>query len=338
MNRAREIVFSSAGDAEQVILGVATAAHLVAAAVRERASRIIIVLGDYGRLSRAAVDDIGRAAGQVSVVYRDKSTDRAASAFVPGSLTRKRLLRATSKSSDGLVSRWINRPVSRAISSVVLWVPGVRPWHATAAVGIVAALMFLSLLRGNSAGLLVGALLFQTASVLDGVDGEIARATYRSSAWGAALDTTVDMATNIGFFIGVTLCLTALYGHAQAIAGCGAVALLIVGLLTMRMMAARLGDPSNFNFLKRFYRERFPTGIASVITETLVFVTSRDFFALAILVAIVMGWGWIVPFALLAFAAVWLGFILLAMRPILREGSVQAMTIPMTVDDSTSPA
>ena len=334
-----EIAFSDTDDATKPILGVATVAHLVAAAAREGVSHVAIILPD-GRLPGNAADDVTRAAGPARVVYRNSyrnsSQIRTARAFTPESLTRKRLLQATSKPSDGFVSRWINRPVSQAISGFLLRIPGVRPWHATAAVGIVAALMFLSLLRGDYAGLIAGALLFQTASVLDGVDGEIARATYRSSEWGAMLDTTVDMATNAGFFIGVTVCLTALYGRAQALAGCGAVALLIAGLLTMRMMAVRQGDPSNFNFLKRFYRERFPTGVASAITESLVFVTSRDFFALATAVAIVLGLGWVVPFGLLFFAAIWLGFILLAVRPILRKGSSSAMATPMTVNDGIS--
>jgi CDP-L-myo-inositol myo-inositolphosphotransferase len=53
-------------------------------------------------------------------------------------------------------------------------------------------------------GLIAGGLLFMPL-VFDGVDGEIARATFRSSPAGAALDTGVDMATNLAFMLGVTI-------------------------------------------------------------------------------------------------------------------------------------
>ena len=116
----------------------------------------------------------------------------------PGHAAR-RILQATAKPSDGVISRWINRPVSQRISAALLFaLPGVRPWHMTLAVAAVAIIMVLALLTGGAAGLIWGGVLFQVASVLDGVDGEIARATYRSSPAGAVLDTRVDMLTNIG--------------------------------------------------------------------------------------------------------------------------------------------
>jgi len=50
---------------------------------------------------------------------------------------------------------------------------------------------------------LIGALLFQAASMFDGVDGEIARATYRTSRSGAALDSAIDAATNFAAMLGI---------------------------------------------------------------------------------------------------------------------------------------
>ena len=40
--------------------------------------------------------------------------------------------------------------------------------------------MFLLLLTGDDRGLLLGAIMFQVASIIDGVDGEMARATWRT--------------------------------------------------------------------------------------------------------------------------------------------------------------
>jgi CDP-L-myo-inositol myo-inositolphosphotransferase len=44
--------------------------------------------------------------------------------------------------------------------------------------------------------------LFQLASIAEGIDGEIARATHRTSARGASLDSVTDGFTNCGFLLG----------------------------------------------------------------------------------------------------------------------------------------
>src|SRR6185503_10314812 len=41
------------------------------------------------------------------------------------------LLRGTGKATDGVVSRWLNRPISRRLSALLLRVPAIRPVHAT---------------------------------------------------------------------------------------------------------------------------------------------------------------------------------------------------------------
>ena len=65
--------------------------------------------------------------------------------------------------------------------------------------------MFWGMLAGGKAGLILGAILFQAASVIDGVDGEMARATFRATDLGATLDSAVDMATNFLFVLGLTI-------------------------------------------------------------------------------------------------------------------------------------
>jgi CDP-L-myo-inositol myo-inositolphosphotransferase len=117
----------------------------------------------------------------------------------------RQIVASTGKSGDGIVSRYVNRPISRAITRVLLRFPGIRPHHATAAAGAIGILMAASLLVGGKAGLLLGAILFQLASIVDGVDGEIARATFRSSSAGAMWDSLTDAATNISFIGGVTV-------------------------------------------------------------------------------------------------------------------------------------
>jgi hypothetical protein len=100
------------------------------------------------------------------------------------------IVRCTAKPSDGIVSRHLNRPISQRISTALLLASGsVRPWHMTMLTALLTLVMFPILIFGGSPGLILGAFLFHLTSVLDGVDGEIARATGRSSISGAVLDT-----------------------------------------------------------------------------------------------------------------------------------------------------
>lgn len=234
----------------------------------------------------------------------------------------RRILQATAKPTDGVISRWLNRPVSQRISAaLLLLVPGIRPWHMTLVVAAVACAMLAALLTGGPAGLVWGAVLFHVASVLDGVDGELARATYRSSPAGAALDTRVDMLSNIGYLIGVAVALTRIYGGYQAIVGGTAVLFALTGLATTAWLLKRLDRPGSFDVVKHYYRDRYPGGWQWLVTETLVSMTSRDFWAFAFGVVIVLGFGWAVTWLLLGFTATYLYYVLAAVPGLLRTGA-----------------
>ncbi len=238
----------------------------------------------------------------------------------------RRLVRATAKPSDGVVSRWLNRPISQRISTpLLLHVPGIRPSHITLIVGAVAAVMVSALLFGGRGGLIAGGVLFQVASVLDGVDGEIARASYRSSIAGATLDTRVDVGTNLGYFVGIAVSLTRLYGARQAVVGGIAVLIGVVGMLLLSWLARRAGQPGSLDVLKHYYRRRFPTGWQRRVTDMLVAMTSRDFFAFAFGLIIVGGAGWTVSWLLAGFTAIWLVLIVAAMPGLLRGSGAPAV-------------
>lgn len=237
------------------------------------------------------------------------------------------IVQATAKSTDGIVSRRLNRPISQRISALLLrWWPEVRPWHATLLVAVVAVAMIASLWFGGYPGLIAGGVLFHLASVLDGVDGELARATHRSSAAGAALDTRVDMLTNIGYFVGVAVALTRLYGGAQAAVGGLAVILALLGLAIVAWLARRMGLHGSLDVLKPYYRERFPDGWQFWVTEVLVATTSRDFFAFAFGVVILLGLGWTVSWLLLGFVITWLAAVICAVPGVLRQAEFRPLT------------
>ena len=87
---------------------------------------------------------------------------------------------------DGFVSRHLNRKISTEISAFL--VDKVTPNEMTAftfALGILSALLTL-------VSLPLAGILYQLSSILDGIDGEIARASLRTSGLGGYIDSILD--------------------------------------------------------------------------------------------------------------------------------------------------
>jgi 1L-myo-inositol 1-phosphate cytidylyltransferase / CDP-L-myo-inositol myo-inositolphosphotransferase len=101
--------------------------------------------------------------------------------------------RAAAKSLDGPVSRHLNRPLSRRLSLLFVRV-GLSP-NAVTAIAFATALVAAAAVavgRESAIALVLGGLLVQLASIVDGCDGGVARATLRSSPAGAFLDSNLD--------------------------------------------------------------------------------------------------------------------------------------------------
>jgi len=196
------------------------------------------------------------------------------------------LLAATAKPSDGMVARLVNRPFSQAVTRTVLRRLGpVEPHCATAATALSAVFMTICLvLIPGRAGLIWGAALFQLTSMIDGIDGEIARATFRASPRGASLDSLVDAGTNVLFFLGLSSNLAAagdLRSAAIALAGLGG---LTLGTVLLGIEGRRRRGVVDFNTVKQLVEPR-----RSRIMQVLTWLTMRDFYAFAALVLIVLG-------------------------------------------------
>jgi hypothetical protein len=101
--------------------------------------------------------------------------------------------------SDGPVSRYLNRPLSRRISARV-WTLPVTPdqWSYTS-FGLVCAGAAAFAVRAPG----VGAVLVHAGSVVDGMDGEVARLQGTSSKEGALLDLTLDRVADIALVGGL---------------------------------------------------------------------------------------------------------------------------------------
>ena len=221
------------------------------------------------------------------------------------------IVAATGKPGDGIVSQLINRPVSQALSRIALRFPAVRPIHATAATALVAMFMLACLVAGGAPGLIAGALLFQASSILDGVDGEIARATFRTSDFGAMADSLIDAATNVAFIGGVVINLW-IAGHTNA-ASAGAVGLacMAAGLFLIGLRAHLTHQQFTFNGVKDHFGQR-PTRLKRWLT----WLTMRDFYAFAGVLFVITGHA---AQGLIAFAVVAVGWFVVVLTVLARK-------------------
>jgi CDP-L-myo-inositol myo-inositolphosphotransferase len=104
------------------------------------------------------------------------------------SIAKRRLRRSLSKYDDGPVSRYLNRPISTRIAMPLAAI-GISP----DLLSVISALLgFLGAWLLGSGVAIAGAIAVHACSVLDGVDGEVARLRMRSSARGALFDGTLD--------------------------------------------------------------------------------------------------------------------------------------------------
>jgi phosphatidylglycerophosphate synthase len=116
-------------------------------------------------------------------------------------VAERKLLSAWPKPTDGVISRWINRPLSLRVTRL-LAPTGVTPNQVsvvTLVLGLLAA-GFAAL--GGYAWWLAAAVTFQVASVLDGTDGELASLTFRQTPFGAWMDTICDNVSYVAFMVG----------------------------------------------------------------------------------------------------------------------------------------
>jgi phosphatidylglycerophosphate synthase len=156
------------------------------------------------------------------------------------------LLRGSGKTRDGFVSRYLNRPISRAVSRVLLKT-SMRPNAWTWLITILSIIGFLFLIRGDYLGFVIGAAMFNLHSILDGCDGEIARAKYLDSEKGPGIDAIGDLISLLLFAIGLGF---GLFRGAQPPAVSNWV-FLSEGLLTSVFLAVRLGPDHVLDLLRR---------------------------------------------------------------------------------------
>ena len=328
--RGTVVVFDSLADAERRVAGVAAAARIARDCAQSGQSRIWLAVPGGGPFGRETNGDLERLAAHADVeTWKAEQLGDLLEEVGPESLTvlaatiplAADILRATGKASDGPVAKSLNRPLSRRLSALFLRNAGFRPIHATFGTALIATFMFIALLAGGGPGLIAGGLLFHFASIFDGVDGEVARATFRTSSAGAVLDSAIDAATNGLFILGVTLNLAARGNPNAAALGVWGLALLATGLLAIGWRTAHSDTPFGFDLLKQHFGGRSRGRFAPFIVGFVTTVTSRDFFAFLFALLIVAGRPMAVLYIFAAAATVWIMIVAAAFVPAGRQRS-----------------
>jgi len=114
------------------------------------------------------------------------------------------LIKNLTKPNDGPVSKYLNRPISTKISSK-LTNYNISPNNITIFSFAIALLSALFFYFGNSyIYALIGGILAQFSSIVDGCDGEIARLKFKSSKFGTWLDRILDRYADGLIIVGIT--------------------------------------------------------------------------------------------------------------------------------------
>jgi phosphatidylglycerophosphate synthase len=155
-------------------------------------------------------------------------------------LARRKVLGGAVGVDDGVVARYLNRPISRRISARLLS-RNVKPWQVSLA-------CFMSTLGAGTAFAMghpaMGGMIAQFAAVLDGVDGEIARIRYQDSPFGGVYDALLDRIGDAALIGGMTLYAWLMGAGQSAVAlGFGAVAGSSLSMLVKEKYGTQFRQP-----------------------------------------------------------------------------------------------
>jgi phosphatidylglycerophosphate synthase len=120
------------------------------------------------------------------------------------SRAQRQLVWSLRKKADGLASSMINRHLSLPVSWLLMRTP-IHPNHVTVFCFALAVCGGIVLGQGGYVAGVIGMLLVNIGSILDGVDGELARLKYRFSRVGQWMDTLADDFGNVAYVSGLAI-------------------------------------------------------------------------------------------------------------------------------------
>jgi phosphatidylglycerophosphate synthase len=241
-------------------------ALLINGAVLVEAADLQQVIERGGQLSSAdgARLPVAMMAGEAVAVSAGK-----VAALVTGATSardaERRFWASLSSSADGIVDRLLNRPLGRYLSKILIRTP-----FSPNQVSIVSTLVGIFSGWLFAGGYFIsGALLLQLSTIIDCVDGDLARVLYKESRLGKWLDLAGDQFVHIAVFAGI--------GFAVAQTNPASLALAI---------SAVLGTIISFGVIVRFMQHK-SRGKSSRLEKLIDATTNRDFSLLVLFLAII---------------------------------------------------
>lgn len=189
------------------------------------------------------------------------------------------------KTTSGWISKNINSKLSKPISWVLSELP-ITPNMITVFGAIFGSSSGLFIARGDTFGVFVGGLIFQIAAALDRCDGEIARAKFQASRYGAWIDTVGDNVTYLSFVVGLTIGAYQRSGERLTLyAGLGLLVVTSVVLAGMFTYLAKNTDSGSLTDVQRDVATKLDgkkKPMAYRVLNHFYFVGKRDFFSMAV--------------------------------------------------------
>lgn len=136
------------------------------------------------------------------------------------SKAERRLVWSLRKSADGIAAKLLNRHLSLPVTWLLSRTP-IHPNHVTLIALACALAGAIVISRGGYTAGVAGMLLVELGSIIDGIDGELARLRFQFSRGGQWLDTVVDDVSTVGYATGVAVNLAAV-GMTWALPVCAA--------------------------------------------------------------------------------------------------------------------
>lgn len=247
-------------------------------------------------ISRELAEAASQPDGITAVLARHEIAEAAPPylAFTTSAPDRRSLRRAERqlvwslrKSADGLAAKLINRKISLPISWLLSRTP-IHPNHITMIALLCAVIGGFVISRGGYTAGIAGLLLVELGSIVDGVDGELARLRFQFSRRGQWMDTVSDDLANLAYAGGVIANLT-LAGETWALPlGLAACAAFIATQVTQYMLIRFVygsGDLAAIPWAFQSSQVLSGTGLRSVLPK----LFKRDFVVTAMLVLAAFG-------------------------------------------------
>ncbi len=199
---------------KQVIAAWKTSSSTAAVLAGAEHDALVVTDRAHAREIAGAVSTAGALASAVAALDRAEGTPPYL-AFTARARDRRELRKAERtlvwslrKAADGIASTWINRHLSLPMSWVLMRTP-VHPNHVTIFCFCLAMTGGFVISRGGYLAGILGMLLVNLGSIIDGVDGELARLKFRFSRLGQWLDTLADDFGNVAYITGIAFNLKA---------------------------------------------------------------------------------------------------------------------------------